>query len=107
MTETYYQIVEKGKENKNGNVVKVSVNGLEIVAGEEYTGEEKLLNKFEIQNNSYKILDINENYQFFPIEEEKAKWLIKDYGDYLESFMYSTNPFTGNKMPELDDWRDM
>lgn len=108
MAETYYQIVEKGKEDKNGNVVKLSVNGLEVVAGEQsFSDGRGVLEYMEILSNSYKILDINEKYKFFPLEEEKARLLIRDYGDFVYASTFSVNLLTGEDMPDLGNWRDI
>ncbi len=94
--EFYYQIVEEGKEDKQGNIIKLSVNGLEMVAGEPTDkSNNDLLEKMEILHNTNMILDINENYKFFVLEEDRAKLLIEDWGDYVAYGRAS------------EDWRDM
>jgi hypothetical protein len=104
--ERYYQVVEEGKELANGNILKLA-GKLEVVAGEQNDKEgHSLLDKMEISHNATELLGMGAGFRFYELEEDRAKLMIKDWGDYVESVMYA-HPVTGKNCQPETPWRDM
>ena len=82
--ETYYKIIEKGKNVEHGLILRLFLDKIECVAGEDFDKDgNKLLNGMNIVQDNSKIVSINNNYSFSEITEGNANVLISDWVHFL------------------------
>ena len=84
--ERYYRINEKEHQNRNGNVVILKDNTLEIIAGEEISTEGKdilgLMNVFIEENE---IISLSSDYVYKRLNYKQARMAQGGYEYFVEA----------------------